>query len=220
MTQKLATALFSLLLACVGGVGWWLQLRDDPQAYPASLSTLPPQIGAWQSSDLPMEPQIEEVLDADLNLQRGYVHPGGEIIWLYVGYYGTGRGGRPEHNPSGCYTGAGWDIEETRELEVEPGNGLRVNEYRVQRDGERRLVHFWYRSHRRTGMLGGLDQNIDRIIGRLFHGRADGALVRLSTPLRPDDEVGARSRLMSFAASIDPLIAERWPEERRSGDAT
>ena len=108
---------------------------------------------------------MANVLEADLNLQRAYVHPAGELIWLYIGYYGTRRGGRPEHNPSGCYTGAGWGIEATRQIDVTPEQGLRVNEYRVERAGERRLVHFWYRSHRRTGMLGGLDQNIDRTIG-------------------------------------------------------
>ncbi len=220
MTERLATWALILVLVGVGGTGWWLQLRADPQVDATLLETFPARIGAWQSNDLSMEPLVEEVLDADFNLQRVYVHPGGEIIWLYVGYYGTGRGGRPEHNPAGCYTGAGWDIEATRQLDVEAELGLRVNEYRVQRFGERRLVHFWYRSHRRTGILGGFDHNIDRMIGRLFHGRADGALVRLSTPLRPDDEVGARSRLMSFAATIDPLIAERWPDERRGDDAT
>ena len=67
-------------------------------------------------------------------------------------------------------------------------------------------------------MLGGLDQNLDRMIGRIFHGRADGALVRLSTPLGEEDEIAARARLMSFAASIDPLIAESWPREEQQGD--
>ena len=89
----------------------------------------------------------------------------------------------------------------------------RVNEYIVEREGERRLVHFWYRSVYRTGMLGGWDQNVDRFVGRLRHGRADGALIRLSTPLRGEDGVTARSRLMAFARLLDPLVAERWPTE-------
>ena len=66
-------------------------------------------------------------------------------------------------------------------------------------------------------MLGGLDQNLDRLLGRLLEGRADGAFVRISTPL--DDEVLARGRLLSFAARLDPLFAERWPVEFRSNGA-
>jgi EpsI family protein len=96
---------------------------------------------------------------------------------------------------------------------VVPNGELRVNEYLVERDGERRLVHFWYRSAQRTGMLGGWDQNIDRFVGRLTDGRADGALVRISTPLNGDDEISARGRLLGFASALDPLLAERWPTE-------
>jgi hypothetical protein len=62
-------------------------------------------------------------------------------------------------------------------------------------------------------MLGGWDQNVDRFIGRLSSGRADGALIRLSTPLPDDNVIGARGRLMAFASQLDPLIAERWPSE-------
>jgi len=67
-------------------------------------------------------------------------------------------------------------------------------------------------------MVGGLDQNIDRLLGRLLEGRADGALIRVSTPIQKDDVVGARGRLLSFGSSLDPLLAERWPEERPAGD--
>jgi len=135
-----------------------------------------------------------------------------------VGYYGTQRGGRPEHTPRGCYTGAGWSIAQGRTLDVDPRTGLRVNEFLVEREGERRLVHFWFRSHRRTGMLGGLDQNLDRLWGRLLDGRADGALVRLSAPVVGDDLVSTRGRLLAFATRLDPLLAERWPTESPSGE--
>jgi hypothetical protein len=50
-------------------------------------------------------------------------------------------------------------------------------------------------------------------VGRLTRGRADGALIRISTPLSGDDEISARGRLLGFAAALDPLIAERWPTE-------
>ena len=160
-----------------------------------------------------MEPSVADVLDADLNLQRVYRHPSGEFVWLYVGYYGTERGGRPEHTPRGCYTGAGWEVVSTRQLDVEAEPDLRVNELRLQRDGERRLVHFWYRSHRSTGMLGNLSLSLDRMRGRLSSGRADGALVRISTPSPPGSEQSARERLGAFARRLDPLLDTHWPVE-------
>lgn len=214
---RVGTVLLCLLLAGVGALAWWLQLQPPLRVDATALATLPGQIGAWQAEDVPLEEAVEAELRADMNLQRLYRHPTGPQIWLYVGYYGTDRGGRPEHTPRGCYTGAGWGIESRRTLDVDPAGALRVNEYVVEREGERQLVHFWYRSHRRTGLLGGLDQNLDRLLGRLHDGRADGALVRLSTSLEGDDETAARSRLLGFAAALDPLLADRWPDERPAG---
>jgi EpsI family protein len=205
------------LLVAVGGLAWRLELAPPLRADPSPLATLPLEIAGWRGQEIPLDQAVERVLRAEFNLQRAYLHPSGELVWVYLGYYGTARGGRPEHTPRGCYTGAGWRILETRRLAAAPHSPLRVNEFLVERDGEQQLVEFWYRSHRRTGLLGGLDQNLDRLLGRLLQGRADGALLRVSAPVRNGDEVGARGRLLAFASALDALVAERWPEERPAG---
>ena len=211
-SSNLGTAILIVILLAVGGFAWSLQLQPALEIDASALATLPTQIELYDGHEIPLESTVESVLHADFNLQRAY-YGAGSLVWLYVGYYGTARGGRPEHTPRGCYTGAGWGIESTRTLRVVPNGELRVNEYLVEKNGERRLVHFWYRSAQRTGMLGGWDQNIDRFMGRLTHGRADGALIRISTPLNGDDEISARGRLLGFASALDPLFAERWPTE-------
>lgn len=202
-----------LVMVAAGALAWQLQLGPRLRVDASELASLPRQVGAWEALDVPLEAAVESELRADFNLQRVYRMRTGEPLWLYIGYYGTRRGGRPEHTPRGCYTGAGWGIVSTRTLDVDRKNGLRANEYVVEREGQRRLIHFWYRSHRRTGILGGLDQNIDRLLGRLFDARADGALIRVSTPIYGDDPIAARGRLLSFASRIDPLVGERWPTE-------
>jgi hypothetical protein len=78
------------------------------------------------------------------------------------------------------------------------------------------VVWFWYQSFRRTGMLGDLELSLDHLAGRLTEGRGDGSLVRLSTPLAPD-EPAARERLRRFAEALAPQIAERWPNEFPTG---
>ncbi len=211
-SSKLGTALLVICLLGVGAFAWWLQLQPALEVDARALATLPLRIDVYDGTEDPLESAVESVLRADFNLQRSY-YGAGSLVWIYIGYYGTTRGGRPEHTPRGCYTGAGWGIESARSLSVVPGGELRVNEYLVEQNGERQLVHFWYRSVRRTGMLGGWDQNVDRFLGRLLDGRADGALIRISTPLGDDDEISARGRLLGFASVLDPLIAERWPTE-------
>jgi EpsI family protein len=215
-SANLGTAILSVSLLAIGGFAWSLQLQPTLEIDASALATLPTRIDTYEGRDIPLESTVESVLRADFNLQRAY-YGAGSLVWLYIGYYGTVRGGRPEHTPRGCYTGAGWGIESARTLRVDPDGDLRANEYLVERDGERRLVHFWYRSAQRTGMLGGWDQNVDRFVGRLTEGRADGALIRISTPLSGEDEVSARGRLLGFASALDPLLAERWPTEFEAG---
>jgi EpsI family protein len=211
-SSNLATAILVFVLLAIGGFAWSLQLQPALEIDASALATLPMRIDVYEGEEVALESTVESILRADFNLQRAY-YAGNSLVWLYVGYYGTTRGGRPEHTPRGCYTGAGWGIETARTLRVIPNGELRVNEYLIEQNGERRLVHFWYRSARRTGMLGGWDQNVDRFLGRLTDGRADGALIRISTPVARDDEITARGRLLGFASVLDPLLAERWPME-------
>lgn len=212
--ERWQTSLLVVVLVAVGGVAWFFQLRPPLEVVDAgSLDALPRRIEAWVASDVPLRSTVEAILRADHNVQRVYEHPDAPSIALYVGYYGTRRGGRPEHTPQVCYPMAGWAVIEQGDRVVDGDRGLRVNEMRVEREGEPRLVHFWYRSFRSTGMLGAFDQLRDRLVGRVREGRSDGALVRLSTSLI-DDEAAARERLHAFASRIDPLLGEHWPEER------
>ncbi len=220
MTEGRTARLLAIVLIAAGAFAWMLHLRPGLIAEADSLDALPQRIGAWIGNDEPLDQAVEDVLRADFNVTRAYRGPSGELVWLYVGYYGTTRGGRPEHTPRGCYTGAGWGIAESRAVIVDPMTGLRIQEYLVERGSERRLVHHSYRSNRRTDLPGGLDQNVDRVMGRLLDGCADGALISLSTVLEPPDVVSARGLLIGFASSLDPLIAEHWPEEHPESEAS
>lgn len=214
MRDRLATAALLFAFLAVGAGAWTLALRPPLEVDTAPLAAIPYEIASWQGQDVSLETEVERMLRADFNVQRLYTHPLGDPLWLYLGYYGTDRGGRPEHTPSACYQAHGWTIESRRRLDVPGGPpGLRVNEYRVENNGERQLVHFWFRSFRSTGLLGIVDQTRDRLFGRLIEGRADGALVRLSTGLRGGDEVDARTRLLAFAARLEPELAAHWPVE-------
>jgi EpsI family protein len=203
------------LLLGVGGLVWSLQLRAPLHADAESLAALPYEVQEWEARDLPLDEVVESMLRADYNLQRAYHHPLGDVVWLYVGYYGTRRGGTPEHTPRQCYTAHGWQLDAGREVVVDPERGMRVQEMVVEQEGARRLVHYWYRSSARTGLLDTFDLRLDHVWTRLATGRADGALVRLSTPMGPaEDVVDARPRLLALAGRLDAALARHWPEER------
>lgn len=214
MQERGSTIALSVVLALFGAAAWALHTRADLEVDARPLAALPLAIDRWQGREIPVEETVEQMLRADHNLQRAYDHPIGDRVWLYVGYYGTRRGGRPEHTPWQCYPSAGWDIVSAEQDRASAGPA--VNELIVERDGEQRLVHFWYQSHRDSGMLGPVDQALDRLLGRVREGRADGALVRVSTPLSsasPEGIDAARARLRSFSLRLEPLLKDHWPHE-------
>jgi EpsI family protein len=209
-----------VLLVIAGGASWAFQLREPLVVDTTPLAELPAEVLSWKGRDIPMEGSVEEILRADRHLQRSYYDRAGGLVWLYVGYYGTSRGGRSEHTPWVCYPTAGWEIldEFSRTIAVDAGS--EIQEIVVQRGSERRLVHFWYRTSRSPHVVGELAHAWDRFLGRLTLGRADGAFVRLSTPLLGESPDGDRARLLSFGRALDAQLAAHWPTEtgqRRAG---
>ena len=216
-SERAAWVALALCLAAAGGFAWWLQLRQPVDSDPQVLGGLPTTIAGHSGYDVPIEQSVEDMLRADFHVQREYLDPRGEPVWLYVGYYGTRRGGTPEHTPRTCYTAHGWRIHGERDVAVDPARGWRAREYRVQLGPHERLVHFWYRSYRSTGMLSLPSLRLDHFLGRVLERRADGALVRVSTPLLDGDDVAARSRLSGFAAALEPLLERHWPPPLENG---
>jgi EpsI family protein len=216
--DRLATIALLAAMASVGAVAWWFQLRPDLEFDAHQLEALPLEIAEWRGNSIPLESAVERILRADLNLQRAYRSPyDPEVVWLYIGYYGTHRGGRPEHTPGVCYPSAGWDIVAEDVWVGDESAGERANEFVVERDGQRQLVHFWYQSSAQTGLLGVWSVSIDQLRTRLSSGRGDGALVRLSTPIAEGGVEEARRRLVAFHRELAPELAARWPEERPRG---
>jgi hypothetical protein len=83
----------------------------------------------------------------------------------------------------------------------------------VERDGREQLVHFWFRSARSPRLLNAWEQAWDQIVARLRTDRADGSLVRLSADLEGSSVERERSRLLRFAAILEPQLADHWPTE-------
>jgi len=217
--HRIQNATLVALLFSAGAAAWAFQLRAPLSVEAKSLNALPFEIASWSGRDIPVEETVERMLRADHHVQRTYVDSVGGIVWLYVGYYGTDRGGRSEHSPFVCYPAAGWKIQESATRVVAVPGGGKVREIRVQRNGQERLVHFWYRSHRSDHLVGEAAHAWDRFVGRLAHGRADGAFVRISAPLAGLSTESVRARLFSFGNALDGELEQHWPDERPRGSS-
>jgi EpsI family protein len=193
-----------------------------------NLDQLPRRILGFDGRDDRFDESVYRALNADYHLLRQYRGEGGQSVWLYIGYYGTAKGGRPSHVPQSCYTGQGFSIVEWTKIALPSraegrtlssveraalGNvsGM-LNKMHVKRGNAHQLVLFWYQSKHKV-LADGIEQNLQRIKNRLLYNRDDGAFVRLSTTMNLDNEAETEALLQGFAVELLSLIPSHWPEE-------
>ena len=201
------------LLVIAGTIAFPIAWGSDVVVAKVNLDHLPRQILGFEGRDDRFDESVYRVLNADYHVLREYRSDAHPAVWLYIGYYGTAKGGRPSHVPQGCYTGQGFSIVEWTKIPGPGGVAGQLNKMHVKRGNEHQLVLFWHQS-RDTVLADGIEQNLHRLKNRLLYNRDDGAFVRLSTSMSPDNEAEALARLQDFAGELLRLLPAYWPEER------
>ena len=222
MSNKSFTLSLIILLATIASIAA-IASRGEPVVVATNLENLPMEIAGYNATEDFFPDYIYEGLNADNHVYRHYRSADGKQIDLYIGYYGTAKGGRTAHNPYACLPGAGSGILEARKVQLTAHSlplakyypkGVYVN-YVLARKGEvyETMLH-WYQSAGTKVLVTGIQQNIHRFIGRLFHNRNDGAFVRVSASSGEDHTEEAALLVQSFAQEVLNLLPEYWPIEQ------
>ncbi|MFQ5804558.1 MAG: exosortase C-terminal domain/associated protein EpsI [Candidatus Methylomirabilales bacterium] len=201
------------LLVIAGGIAFSIARGSDVVLAKVNLDQLPRRILGVEGRDDRFDESVYRVLNADYHVLREYRGAADPAVWLYIGYYGTAKGGRPSHVPEVCYTGQGFSIVEWTKVPAPDGFDGMLNKMHVKRGNVHQLVLFWYQSKDKV-LADGIEQNLHRFKHRLLYNRDDSAFVRLSTSMSPDNEAEALARLQDFAGELLRLLPANWPEER------
>lgn len=180
------------------------------------LDTLPMSLAGRTGYDATFDDGVYKVLNADQNLLRRYVGEEGDLVWLYIGYYGTQKGGRTGHLPQYCYPGSGWDINEMSKVSLRniDGNPVTVNKITVSRKGVKTIALYWIHSDRDRVMDSGLKMNLNRFSRRIRDNRDDGAFVRISRVAYENDEKKCLEEVKRFAEELIKALPRHWPVEK------
>jgi len=215
MNNKSFTVSLTILLLTIVSVAT-IASRGEPVVVKTNLENLPMVIGDYKATEDFFQDPIYRELNADKHVYRHYRAPGGKQVDLYIGYYGTAKGGRTGHNPYACLPGAGWGIVESNKITLMAKyrlNGVHVN-YTLARKGEvYETVFHWYQTAGTKVLASGIQQNLQRFIGRLLHNRNDGAFVRVSVLSDEDQLEEAKSFAKYFSKQILDLLPQYWPVE-------
>lgn len=194
-----------LLLAC-------LALPKTAEATPKrdAFISFPLQIGDWSGKRAAMDQDALEVLKLDDYLLADYRSGDSRLINLYVAWYDSQRAGASTHSPKACLPGAGWVIQDFREVSIDRvhlgSQTLRVNRALMENHDQRELVYYWFQQRGRV-VTNELLVKWYLLLDAVTRHRTDGALVRVIIPVSGAASIAeADQQLQEFLAAIAPRL--------------
>jgi exosortase D (VPLPA-CTERM-specific) len=204
-----------LSLLFIGGlIVLFVAGRSEPIQARGRFAEFPARIGQWHAYPSLLDPEIAKKLGLDDYILSDYSESDGNIVYLYVAYYASQRKGESPHSPIVCVPGGGWAITQLQEITYGmPGEDIPLNRVVIVKGTDRQLVYYWF-DERGRRMASEWWAKLYLITDAILQNRTDGALVRLTTRILPNEsESDAERRLQSFVKDAVPNLSRFLPAE-------
>ena len=167
---------------------------------------IPSRIGTFTQTgpDYEVDENVRELLQTSQILMRTYESTEGWPVYLTIVYAGTTR--RSLHFPEVCLVGQGWEI---REQYSEPvGFSFAGKHLVLIKSGRQEAVLYWFKTgNKLTGNYFVNSWHWAR--NQLRLGTSTSAMIRLSAPIRNNDEEKVFALLEDFAIQFAPILMSR-----------
>lgn len=214
-TRPWLAAVAVLVLATVGSL--MIAQRTETVAQRETLEAFPMQHDDWFGKGIPLEKEIVEALKLTDYVNVNYAKLDDRMpVNLYAAYYASQRKGEAVHSPRSCIPGGGWQIESVKRQTVSgvtqaDGQPLEVNRVIIAKGPVRQVVYYWF-AQRGRNLTNEYLVKWYLFWDGMTRNRTDGALVRLVTPVRPNEDTSvADKRLVSLLKTIYPKIGRYIP---------
>ena len=179
------------------------------------LSDFPLTVGPWSGTRQTMEQDIIKELDVSDYAMIDFRDSGNRYVNFYVAWYESQRRGESIHSPETCMPAGGWTFRQSGAVSVSLSNlgkQMNVNKGILEKSGVIQVSYFWFPARGRI-LLNAWEMKLYTFWDSLTRQRTDGALVRLITPLYPDERTeDAEARLKGFTALIVPVLDTFLPK--------
>jgi exosortase D (VPLPA-CTERM-specific) len=196
----------SLTLAAVPERSSMAVDRENFTLFPRSIDT-------WQQDGPPrtLAASVAQTLGADDYRSVMFKHPDeGAGVEFFSAWYADQTGGNSIHSPEVCLPGGGWEIAWLERSDVKDAissqQAFQINKAIIQKGPVRMMVFYWFdqRGHR---IAWDLEAKYRLMVDSIRLGRTDGALVRLTTAIQPDEtDAEAEARLIRFLGAVEPTL--------------
>jgi exosortase D (VPLPA-CTERM-specific) len=209
---------FGIAAVLMLGTAIGIQVLSYGEVFPPrkSLTTFPVHLRPWTGTDVPIEPDVLDILGRGGEyLSRNYhtendSEPG---MWLFIAYYPSQRVGETPHSPQHCWPGSGYTPIRNDIITVSlPGHApFPANRYLLSKGTDQILDIYWSWAHDRA-VASEYSAKYHLIIDSIKMHRSDGALIEIVTGMYPGETVeAAQQRIIPFAARVAPLLHDYVP---------
>lgn len=205
-----------ILLVIVGTVSAMLPQRVEAAQARQSFSSFPMQLRGWSGYRSAMDRHYVQALKFDDYILADYTGSASKQVGLYAAYYASQRSKGVPHSPRACIPGDGWQILNLSQIAVDgariDGHPLRVNRVEIAKGDVKELVYYWFQER-------GRDLPSEFLVkwylfwDALTRNRSDGALVRLTTVIRPGQDFKDGDRVLAdFSRVLTPKLDTYIPD--------
>lgn len=208
---------FATALALLGIAGGLLLLPHDAREVPlaAPLDLIPITFKGWTGANhvpaevLRVDPQVPE------HLFRTYQN-GTQTVWVSVGYYPNQAEGRRPPAQELLFPGQGWSTLSARPVRIPLDGGstrsIPANLLLMQTADRQVAILYWYQVRGRSIASDHWYRTLV-LYHRLAHRRADGALVRIASPVPEGaDPAAVVARQAEFIQAFYPELLRSLPQ--------
>ncbi len=201
---RASTAMVSAAVVMVAASIAWQALpeRSSTVISRDNFALFPRQLGDWEQQGAPrtLQADVARTLGADDYYSVQFAKPDSPTsVEFFSAWYADQSGGNSIHSPEVCLPGGGWEIAwlERVDLSAEMNSNVpfMVNRAIIQKGSTRMMVYYWF-DQRGRKIAWDIAAKYWVLVDGIRTGRTDGALVRLTTAILPDEsDADADARL-------------------------
>ncbi|MBW4710777.1 VPLPA-CTERM-specific exosortase XrtD [Roseobacter sp. YSTF-M11] len=207
----------AVVMLCAALTWQMLPQRDIVRAERDSFSLFPRTVGEWQQVGPPqiLSPDITRELQADDYHSVIFSKPDADatVGFFSAWYKDQSKGG--VHSPEICLPGAGWEIAWLERVDITAQVGtdmpFNINRAIIQKGETRMMVYYWFEQKGRK-VAWDFAAKLYLVADGVTSGRKDGAIVRLTTLITPDEtDADAEARLNEILNDVVPKLPRFIP---------
>lgn len=206
----------AILLLAVAGVSAALPKRVEGVQPRQAFSHFPMQLSQWTGRRQVMDAGYVHALNFDDYILADFTNPAMQGIGFYAAYYASQRSKGVPHSPRACIPGDGWEIRKLSQTAVDgariDGHPLQVNRVEIAKGDVKELVYYWFQERGRD-LPSEFSVKWYLFWDALTRNRTDGALVRLTTVIKPGQDFKDGDRVLTdFSRVLAPKLDTYIPD--------